>query len=96
VMSDDSVLTSILKSPSGERHRVVVNTQRIDVNDLAALEVRDESMESSPVLLTGHCCPQQCTPAHDHPSARIGVRIRPDRAHKKSCRVFGRIRNHQR
>lgn len=96
VMSVDSVLTSILKSPSGERHRVVVNTQRIAVNDLAALEVLDESMESSPVLLTGQCCPQQCTPAHDHPSARIGVRIRPDRAHKKSCRVFGRIRNHQR
>ena len=96
MMSGDSVLTSILKSPSGQRHRVVINTQRIAVNGLAALEVREEPMESSPVLLTGQCCPQQCTPANDHHSARIGVRLRPTRAHKKSCRVFGRIRNHQR
>jgi hypothetical protein len=96
VMSGDSVLTSILKSPSGERYRVVINTQRNAVNDLAALEVREEPMEPSPVLLTGQCCPQKCTPAHDHPSVRVGVRIRPGRAHKKSCRVFGRIRTHQR
>lgn len=96
VMSGDSVLTSILKSPSGERHRVVVNTQRIAVNDLAALEVREESMESSPVLLPRQCCPQQCSPAHDHLSVRSGVRIRSARAHKKSCRVFGRIRTHRR
>jgi hypothetical protein len=102
VMSGDSVLTSILTSPSGQRHRVVVNTQRLAVNDLGALEVREEPMESSPVLLTGQCCLQQFTPAHEyqptheHQPARNSVRLRPTRAHKKSCRVFGRIRTHQR
>ena len=93
VINADSVLTSILTSPSGQRHRVTINTQRTAVQNLAALEILVESLESSPVLLTGQCCAQQCAPARDHQPKRVSVRLRTStRAHKKSCRAIGRIR----
>jgi len=111
VMNADSVLTSVLTSPSGERHRVTINTQRTAAQNLAALEIREEPLESTPMLLTGQNCPQQCAPARDHHSERIRVRLlhpcgksganalrlicrghNETRAHKKSCREFGRIR----
>ena len=77
VMSADSVLISTLTSPSGQRHQVTVNTQRTAVDDLAALEIREEPLESSPVLLTGQSCVQSCTPIHrHHPECRV-VRLRP-------------------
>ena len=110
-INSDSVLTSVLTSPTGQRHRVTINTQRTAVQSLAALEIREEPMESSAVLLTGQCCPQECAPARHHQPERVSVRLLPTcckpgadalrliprghgetRAHKKSCRVFGRIR----
>lgn len=97
VMSGESVLTSILTSRSGQRHRVTINTQRTAVQGLAALEIREEPLESSPVFLTGQSCPQHCAPARFNQWERVNVRLRTSiRAHKKSCRVFGRIWNHQR
>ena len=93
VMNADSVSTSVLTSPSGQRHRVTINTQRTAVQKLAALEIREEPLESSPVLLAGQCCPQQCASAHHDQRDRVSVRLRTStRAHKKSCRAIGRIR----
>jgi hypothetical protein len=93
VMNADSVLTSVLTSPSGQRHRVTINTQRTAVKNLAALEIREEPLGSSPVLLTGQCCPQQCASACYCKPERVSVRLHTsNRAHKKSCRAFGRIR----
>jgi hypothetical protein len=97
VMSADSVLTSILTSPSGQRHRITVNTQRNAVNNLTALEVRQEILPSSPVsqfgcgerliTTTKNCLPENQT-------AKCPQYF--SRAHKKSCRVLGRIRKHHR
>lgn len=93
VMDADSVLTSVLTSPSGQRHRVTINTLRKAVQNLAALEIRVEPMESSAVLLTGQCCPQQCHTARHLQPSQAHIRSRGiARAHKKSCRAFGRIR----
>ncbi len=92
VINADSVLTSILTSPSGQRQRVTINTQRTAVQSLAALEIREELLESTSTLLTGQCCPQQCVPARNHQPERGNVRLLHRRAHKKSCRNIGRIR----
>jgi hypothetical protein len=111
VMNADSVLTAILTSPSGQRHRVTINTQRTAVKNLAALEIREEPLESTPMLLTGQKCSQQCTSVRYHQPERMSVRLLhpcrkssadvlrlirrghdETRAHKKSCREFGRIR----
>lgn len=93
VINADSVLTSVLTSPSGQRHQVTINTQRTAVQNLAALEIREEPLESSPVLLTRQCCPQQCAPVRHYKPERVSARLRTSsRAHKKSCRGFGRTR----
>lgn len=93
VMNVDSVLTSVLTSPSGQRHRVTINTQRSAVQGLAALEIREEPSESIPMLLTGQSCHQLCIPGGKHQSKRVNVRTRlSPRAKKKSCRAIGRIK----
>lgn len=97
VMDADSVLTSILTSPSGQRVRVTVNTQRTHVQNLAALEVRKESMESASVLLVDQSCAQRYAPSPQCQRKCVSTRLlRNTRAHKKSCRGFGRIRFLQR